>query len=461
MPLSPQEEQQLAELEEMDRLEAELNGASASPAASRSPSIEKPRKGALEAGATGVSQGATLGYMPQIVGGIVGGYNKLQDLINPISDGNGGTIPRMGYTEARDRTNKDFEAQQKAHPIAYGAGQIAGSVAPGASAARLTKGLGAIKGGAASGAGLGFLANPGDKEGVVDPLQLKERGINSIIGGSIGGTAGALSKLTSKGAQISDNIRDIESGEMANKAAAAIDDAASQINAKQIAPRSEQLKELIRGKEFTVNPDRVEPVFPHLGAKMAEGVADQPAPARTVLSGDRALRLKRAADAAANYGASKPFDPVATAKSDEAKALADILRRQINADPRAAQLNEGMAKYAALRDALVKREGAAPMAALQSKPGTDFGAVLAQVDNAAKTNLRRLGDDIRQAKDLIVNPEDLKDTAQPLKAIKAYMHLAERGGVEAARRLDKLPVGTKESLVSALTPTKRVKDRKK
>jgi hypothetical protein len=444
------------------------------PRATRAPAVVKPEPSSGKAAAAGVSQGLTFGYTPQIVGGIASLLGKAQDYFNPVKDpSTGATIPRVDYTKARDATTHDIDEAKSAHPGAYFGGALAGSAAPGALAAKATKGLGLVKGGALAGAAIGSLSNPGDKEGVVhNPLegdfQGDDRAVNAGIGAGAGAALGGLSQLIGKGAKHAQDFRDLKSGAMADRATQAIDDAAAAINEKQISPRDEQLRGLVGSKSFEVNPDRVAPVFPRLGSKMAQGLeadaspqglsiaggAEAQAPQRAILSGDRALRLKRAADAAADYGASKPFDPAATAQSEEAKSLADILRRQINADPKAAQLNEEMGQYSALRDALTKREGTAPIETLQAPLGSSRQAILSKVDQAAGTNLIGLGKDVSSAKALELHPDRL---VKPLELPSEIKAIGLRGAAELSRLLNKAPVGTKESLLNALIPTDRVK----
>lgn len=108
------------------------------------------------------------------------------------------------YVQSRDANIARLAAEGKAHPIASGAGTLAGIVGGGL----LT---GAALGGAAkgatladrmisagkTGAAMGALANPGDTEGEIDPLQATARAKNAAIGGALGvGTQGAIEALT-------------------------------------------------------------------------------------------------------------------------------------------------------------------------------------------------------------------------------------------------------------------------
>lgn len=349
----------------------------------------------------------------------------------------------------------EMQNDEKQFPLSSTAGKGAGiastAIATGSPVAAMESGAGRIGASALANGAQGFLQKPEGEDTLSS--RAKNGGVSAIIGGLLQAGGEGISKLIGKGAKHAQDFRDIKSGAMADRATDAIDEAASAINSKQISPRDEQLRELIKGKTFEINPDRVKPTFPNLGNKMAEGLEGEGA-ARSVLSSERALRLKRAADAAADYGASKPFDAAATASGEEAKSLADILRRQINSDPKAAALNEEMGQFSALRDALVKREGTAPIETLQAPLGSSRHAVLAKVDNAAGTNLQGLGQDIKAAKSLELNPSRL---LKPLELPSEVKAMSLRGAAELSRTLNKAPQGTKESLINALVPAQRGK----
>ena len=464
MPLSQEELQELAELEELEALEAEE-----AQSASRSPALEIKEPGlksssfspakipqvvaewlGLDTNAAGRNavNSAAMGYAPQIVGGAKAAA--------------GGD-----YVAERDKAVNQLKQDMKQSPGSSMLGMGAGALATGGAATGAMKpaatGMGRIAQATGMGAGQGALYNPGDKEGVINPIQVGDRAVNAGVGGLTGFLGGLVGEGARKGAQTVQNIRDLKSGAMADRAVSAIDDAAAKLDEKQLAPRRDQLEELIKGRSYEVNPDRVKPVFPRLGDKMAEGLAPEvnpmlgaapapDAPARSVLSGDRALRLKRAADSAAGYGASKPFDPAATAKGEEAKSLADILRRQFNADPAVAKLNQESSDIIALKDALLKREGTAPIEMLQPKSGSSNHAVLSKVDNMAGTDLRGLGEQISSSKDLLLDPRRyLRDLQGFDEARKTFV----RGAAATGNALDKAPAGTKEATLQTILEAKR------
>lgn len=445
MALSPQEQQELAELEELDALEAKAAGQQTFQG-NRAPAIEKSKPSMGTSFAAGASQGLTMGYTPQVVGGGATFMGKLQDLIQgPVIDpSTGQAIPRVDYTKARDATVKDLGAAEKANPMTYFGGNIAGSLPAG----RLANPT-SLKGAVGLGAGMGAVYNPGDKEGVVDPLQAGDRAVNAGIGGVVGGAAYGIGKGISSLAQKADDVQMIKNGTASTTAKSAVDDALEQLEQKQINPRDAELRELIKGKQFEVNPDRVKPVFPRLGQSMAEGLEASPqgleiaggpkavTPARVEISGERALRLKRAADASAGYSSSKPFDPVASAKGEEAKQLADILRAQINSDPRAATLNTEMGETFALKKALADKAKTSPISAISPSETTDRGQLIKMIDQRAGSNLEGLGNRLDSAGDLLISPKRL---LRPLEAPDELRKLGVRGAAEASKHLNKVPV---------------------
>jgi hypothetical protein len=290
--------------------------------------------------------------------------------------------------------------------------------------------------------------------------------VGAGLGTLLQGAGEGIGALLKKGAGIVQNIRDVKSGAMAGRASSAIDDAAQAISDKQISPKADKLKELLQGKQFDINPDRVKPTFPRLGEAMESNlptqnvpvgdgmgtVAEAPAASRVPISGSRALRLKQAADSAANWGKSQPFNSEATASVPEAEGLANILRRQINSDPAAAELNSGMEKAMDLRSALTSREGTSPIETLLSKPGTSRGSIVDLADTAAGSNLRGMGKDITTAKNLLLDGKNLIPHSLP-DAAAVLPKIAGRGAVEAASLADALknksPV-SKEAIINAL-----------
>lgn len=154
---------------------------------------------------------ATFGYMPQIVGGITKLINPTEESIRKsISVRDTSGIPNKHpisydpYMIGRDTMNQQLASDQEEHPTASMAGGLAGAigsaiVAPFPKALQASSILGGIAKGAAVGAGYGALSNPGDTEGVYDPLQGGERLSNAGRGAMIGGVTGGVTQAVSKG----------------------------------------------------------------------------------------------------------------------------------------------------------------------------------------------------------------------------------------------------------------------
>lgn len=408
-----------------------------------------PEPGAQETSIPGLGKGGMIGAILDAVGGSSNAVAR--GFANKASLGNI-KPPQMADDESQ------FPASSMAGKVAgFGAsahsmGKAASAIKPAASA------LGRIGQAAGTGFLQGAAADPGEVEpGIMG--QVKGRGTGGLLGLFLGGGLSAGGELIKKGAQTARDVGLIKHGEASTHAKRAVDEALQALDEKQIAPRDAQLRELLKGKSFEVNPDRVTPTFPRLGGKMAERLEGQPAPARAVLDGNRALRLKRAADAAADYSASKAFDPVASARGEEAKSLADILRRQMNADPAVSQVNREIGEHLALKNALAERARTSPIAAVSPKETTDRGQLIKMIDKAAGSNLEGLGDRLDNASDLLLSPSKL---VKPLETMNELRKTAIRGGAEASLPLNYLieraPEGTKEALIQkALEAKGRVK----
>ena len=130
MPLSPEESQRLAELEELDALRSHYG---------QSPQQEPADDGkAWEAAGTGALQGATLGFSDEL--GATG------DVISDFFTKNPAAKSWREYQQSREAANKQL---QQAHPFAYGAGEVGGGLAT-----ALVPGVGAAKGAATLGRAL-------------------------------------------------------------------------------------------------------------------------------------------------------------------------------------------------------------------------------------------------------------------------------------------------------------------
>lgn len=309
---------------------------------------------------------------------------------------------------------------------------------------------GAIKAGAAEGA----LQGAG---GSMREEDLGSRLGHTALGAGLGTIFGGISGLIGKGNQIGGDISAIKSGTMSDIVKSEIDDAAKAIDAKQLAPRDAKLRELIKGQDFEINPDIVESTFPNLAKTMKSKLGE--GESRRALSPERALRLKRAADAAADYGQSKPFDPTASAKGEEAKSLADVLRRQVNANPEVASLNSEMADILAKKAFITKGAKSAPISTVRAQPGTDKDSIIKAVDKMAGSGLENLDSRIGVAKDLLLKPSAL---VKPLELPNELRKLVTRGGVSLAEGVSKaVPEGSKDAILAAALAASAPKQKRK
>lgn len=140
----------------------------------------------------------TLGYLPQLQAAAA---PAVYGLMNKIT---GGDVQPESYVKERDANIKRIEELSRNYPKSSMAGNIAGSVV-GAVATPLP-GFGLGKGllesgakGAIQGGILGGLSNPGDVEGEINPMQVKERLENTKSGSKFGAAAGFGAGALSKG----------------------------------------------------------------------------------------------------------------------------------------------------------------------------------------------------------------------------------------------------------------------
>ena len=164
----------------------------------------------LEAGLQGFGEGVGFGYLPQL-------QALGQKITEPIYEAvTGVDLPDESYVEARDIYAKRGRQLAQESPKSFGAGLLGGAVAmPGLGAGKALPVVGKMAGvggklarGAATGGLMGAIANPGDVEGELSPLQLEERGKNLLkgaaTGAAISGVGAGLSKVGEKAKQASD-----------------------------------------------------------------------------------------------------------------------------------------------------------------------------------------------------------------------------------------------------------------
>lgn len=140
---------------------------------SENQSEQKPKTGAGESALESFGNAATFGYLPHIQAGV------------------SSAVFGDDYTKTRDENIARQALQRKEHPTASIAGTGAGIVA----SAIGTGGLGAVAKGASAGkkiyegmkagAIIGGITNPGDTEGEISPMQIKERALGAGIGAAV------------------------------------------------------------------------------------------------------------------------------------------------------------------------------------------------------------------------------------------------------------------------------------
>lgn len=144
------------------------------------------QKGASLAALEHFGNAASLGYLPHLQAMAEKPMAKALDLItgNHVAD----SLP--DYASRRDENIQRLSNQEKEFPHASLAGSIGGSIASGVGASALmpveaASLPGRVAQAAKAGALVGAASNPGDVEGEVNPLQLKERGQNALISGAL------------------------------------------------------------------------------------------------------------------------------------------------------------------------------------------------------------------------------------------------------------------------------------
>jgi len=170
--------------ERLRYLQLKAKAAAASPSVPAGvPQVEAPSDILGDAGAAvqGIGAGASLNYMPQLQALAEPAITKVMDL----ATGQNQYADLPDYATRRDQWIKHQQKVAEEHPKSFMGGNLLGTLATGmaAPAGAFAEGAGlGTKAAAmiASGAAARAIQNPGDKEGVVDPLQLSERAHNAV-----------------------------------------------------------------------------------------------------------------------------------------------------------------------------------------------------------------------------------------------------------------------------------------
>jgi hypothetical protein len=208
-------------------------------------------------------------------------------------------------------------------------------------------------------------------------------------------------------------------------ARALVEGAAEKMSGR-IGEQEKTLQELIKGRQGQINPDRVSEIMPQYGAKLAERrgaeivpgsmgeeVVSQAQNGPVDVDLNSLLRIKRVGDKMKNYGFTDAMNPNTVAKAKDASRVSDIARQQIYQNaPGSEEVLGQMGKDIRLKNYLTGKGGKNPISAMQAAPGTLKSSVLAQIDQAAGTNLAQEGDKIRTASKSLIDPSNL---VRPLK----------------------------------------------
>lgn len=151
----------------------------------------------IEAGLQAFGQSASLGYLPQLQALASKGIAAItpQSEVDKQLQAQGFQIQENtpSYQQEKERFVEQGQRMAQENPIASAVGNVAGALTGGAAMG----GLGAVAKTASAGQRLysgikagglvGLLENPGDTEGITDPLQIQERLTNAVKGAALGG----------------------------------------------------------------------------------------------------------------------------------------------------------------------------------------------------------------------------------------------------------------------------------
>jgi hypothetical protein len=163
--------------------------------------------GALQAGLEKAANVLTAGYLPQLQSVAEEPIDQTLNLITGRT-GKDDQIHADAYIPSRDANIKRLAAQSSEHPLASkigtGAGIAASMLVPAGAASKAVKlgekMLAGAKAAGITGAIYGGLANPGDTEGEISPLQLGDRAENAAKTGALGTVVGGLAPAVVEGA---------------------------------------------------------------------------------------------------------------------------------------------------------------------------------------------------------------------------------------------------------------------
>jgi uncharacterized protein YgiM (DUF1202 family) len=172
-----------------------------------------------------VGQATSMGYLPQLQAAAEPYIQKGLDFLgfgdadaNKQLEAQGfkiNNLPEKNYVQRRDEATKRIENVSAAHPGAAILGQVAGAIPSAIATGGLLKaGVGAggkLLQATKAGGIIGLIRNPGDVEGEINPLQLKERAINTAkdaaTGAVLQGTIGGVGKISNTLKQAPESLK--------------------------------------------------------------------------------------------------------------------------------------------------------------------------------------------------------------------------------------------------------------
>lgn len=175
-----------------------------------------------------------------------------------------------------------------------------------------------------------------------------------------------------------------------------ISEASEKFNKKQISPR--MLEQYARADQQSIpfNPNDYKGIHPDIDAQMAQIEA----------SGAKELPMKEALGLRAKLNDRTlfkdlgPYSDQVAAKQSAALDAGNKLRDQLSSvDPNIGMLSDELKDAYSMRKAALGSAGKRPITATTASLGTDKAATLAKFDEAAGTDLRGLGKNIRTASD--------------------------------------------------------------
>lgn len=345
-----------------------------------------------EAALAGATQAITLGHTPQVAG-------RVDSLVSG-----------RPYVEARDDAAKYLDATKKEAPWTFTAANLgtsllmpikAGKTVPKAMA------IGGVQGG---------LYNPGDEEGVVDPLQLGRRSAQAGFGAMFGGLAKAGSDALTTAGRASLLKGEMNKPFFSKKLGEEIDESAKTLGKNYVTPRAQAARAALKQKTVQVDPEILanadEPglmaalqkrtpgyqknqkaaTMAGTGARPPAAPGDNLAPMRA----DVMDRIRKRLDKQGGYKKTTAFGNAEALKSGQAKTdAADILRGQRRQVAPELDKNFEEQEYALGLMGDVRNRAKTPQTMMAS--GSDTASKMRDIDHLGGTSLLQKGVDLRNA----------------------------------------------------------------